>query len=166
MLGFVSVSLFAFLAAISAWRRATPGPARERASAFALAFGVRDCLFTLGVLANMAYDLVPGMLHEATEFTSILLSTSSTLNKVGEKIANTAMPQVQPTPVYVQFKKLEVYRAAIEAAHETGGIGARERASLDRLRAKLGLDPTDCAAVEAEVAGAGDAPPSGATPTP
>lgn len=81
----------------------------------------------------------------------LLLFLVPKLNKVGEKVANAAMPQVQPTPVYVQFKKLEVYRVAVESAQETGGIGPRERSSLDRMRDKLGLVPADCTAVEADV---------------
>lgn len=78
------------------------------------------------------------------------------LNKVGEKVANTAMPQVQPTTGYVAFKKLEVYKAAVESAYEeAGAITPRERGILDRLRGKLALSAEDCAAVEAEVSSRG-----------
>lgn len=80
-----------------------------------------------------------------------MLVLAPRLNKVGEKVANAAMPQVQPTPAYVTFKKLEVYRAAVESAQETGGIDERQRATLDKLRSKLGLAPDDARAVEAEV---------------
>lgn len=74
------------------------------------------------------------------------------LNKVGEKVANTALPQVQPTSEYVAFKKLEVYRAAVESALETGNeIDPNERRMLDRLRAKLALAETDAQAIEAEL---------------
>lgn len=74
------------------------------------------------------------------------------LNKIGDKVANSALPAVQPTPVYLAFKKLEVYRSAVEAAHETGGVTDKERATLDRLRDKLQLTSQDAAAVEQEVA--------------
>ena len=80
-----------------------------------------------------------------------MLVVTPRLNKMGDKVANAAMPSVQPTPAYVQFKKLEVYRAAVEAAHETGGIDDRQRATLDRLRQKLGLAVADTQAMEAEV---------------
>lgn len=73
------------------------------------------------------------------------------LNKLGDKVANTAMPSVQPTPAYIQYKKLEVYKAAVESAIETGGVTDKERASLGRLGAKLGLSPEDCRALEADV---------------
>ncbi|HUR25365.1 MAG TPA: hypothetical protein VM327_05040 [Candidatus Thermoplasmatota archaeon] len=95
---------------------------------------------------NKTYGLVAGGIAAGA-----MLVLTPRLNRMGEKVANTAMPQVQPTPVYLQFKKLEVYRAAVEAAQETGGIGPRERAGLDRLRDKLGLAAADCAAVEAEL---------------
>jgi hypothetical protein len=73
------------------------------------------------------------------------------LNKLGDKVANAAMPSVQPTSDYVAFKKLEVYRAAVEAAHETGGLGEKDRAALDRLGDKLGLKEADARAVERDV---------------
>jgi uncharacterized membrane protein YebE (DUF533 family) len=81
----------------------------------------------------------------------LLVFLAPKLNKLGDKVATKAMPQVEPTPAYIQFKKMEVYRAAVESAQETGGIDARHRATLDTLRAKLGLDAKDCALVEAEV---------------
>src|SRR5207245_833672 len=74
------------------------------------------------------------------------------LLKVGDRVANAAMPKVQPTSEYLAFKKLEVYRAAVESALETGGITTKERASLDRLCGKLNLASPDAAAVEAELA--------------
>jgi hypothetical protein len=74
------------------------------------------------------------------------------LNKVGDKVADVAMPQVQPTSAYLAAKKIEVYRAAVESALENdGAIDERERSMLDRLRAKLALTMDDCAAVEADV---------------
>lgn len=87
-----------------------------------------------------------------------MLVVTPRLNKIGDKVANAALPQVQPTPAYLQFKKLEVYRAAVEATQETGGIDERERATLERLRTKLGLSPDDAAALEAEVASQAPAP--------
>lgn len=80
-----------------------------------------------------------------------LLFLTPRLNKIGDKVADVAMPKVQPTSDYLAFKKLEVYRAAVEAAQETGGISDKDRASLARLRAKLGLKEPDTTAVEAEV---------------
>ena len=81
----------------------------------------------------------------------IVLVLAPRLNKLGDKVANAAMPAVQPTTAYVTFKKLEVYRSAVEAAHETGGLTPKDRASLERLRAKLGLSASDAEAIEAEI---------------
>jgi hypothetical protein len=86
------------------------------------------------------------------------------LNKVGEKVANVAMPQAQPTNAYLSFKKLEVYRAAVESAQETGGITEKERAALDKLRHKLGLTAADTQAVEAEVSAPTTSAPTGSMP--
>lgn len=83
----------------------------------------------------------------------LLLFAAPRLNKLGDKVANTALPKVQATTDYIAFKKLEVYKAAVEAAHETGGITEKDRASLDRLRAKLGLDESDARALEREIVG-------------
>ena len=84
----------------------------------------------------------------------IVLVLAPRLNRLGDKVANAAMPAVQPTSEYVAYKKLEVYRAAIESAIEGDGkIDRAERAMLDRLRAKLGLSEADAAALEAELGG-------------
>lgn len=81
----------------------------------------------------------------------VLLFLVPKLNRMGEKVANVAMPKVQPTSDYLAYKKLEVYRAAVESAHETGGISEKDRASLQRLQQKLGLKGEDANAIEAEV---------------
>lgn len=72
------------------------------------------------------------------------------LNKLADKVANKALPAVQPTSGYLTFKKLEVYRAAVESAME-GGITPKDRGMLDRLQTKLGLAKDDAAAVEHEL---------------
>lgn len=83
----------------------------------------------------------------------LLLFAAPRLNKLGDRVANTAMPNVQPTSEYLAYKKLEVYRAAVESAVEGDRkIDSAERAMLDRLRSKLGLKESDAAALEAELA--------------
>ncbi|HVL49465.1 MAG TPA: hypothetical protein VM889_12975 [Candidatus Thermoplasmatota archaeon] len=81
----------------------------------------------------------------------LLVFAMAPLQRFTERLADRAMPSVQPTPAYIAYKKLEVYRAAAESAMETGGVDARERAALERLRDKLGIAPQDAAAVDAEV---------------
>lgn len=81
------------------------------------------------------------------------------LNKFADGVANKAIPQAQPTPDYIAYKKLEVYKAAVESAWEDGLLDARDRSLLDSLRRKLALKQADADAIEAEFAGTRPAPP-------
>jgi hypothetical protein len=83
----------------------------------------------------------------------LLLFAIRPVERAIDRLADRAMPRTTGTPEYVAFRKLEVYKAAVESAHETGGISARERASLDRLRAKLSIAEADAARIEADVTG-------------
>lgn len=83
----------------------------------------------------------------------LLLFALHPLQRAAERVANVAMPRTTGTPEYLAYKKLEVYKAAVESAHEAaGGIDATQRAVLDRLREKLDLRADDAAAMEHEVA--------------
>jgi len=68
-----------------------------------------------------------------------------------ERFANGVMPDVSPTPEYVAYRKLEVYRAAFEGLYADAVVSDKERATLDRLRIKLAIQPADALAIEAEV---------------
>lgn len=78
----------------------------------------------------------------------LVLFAAPRLNRIADKVADKAAPAVQPTPAYVIYRKLEVYRAAVESAIEEGGMTAKDRAVLARLRQKLGLAEEDATAVE------------------
>jgi hypothetical protein len=67
------------------------------------------------------------------------------------KVANEAMPNVSATPEYVAFRKLEVYRAAFEGLNSDAQITDKERAMLEKLRVKLGIQSADAAALEADM---------------
>lgn len=108
------------------------------------------CVFVVSKLVEAYASRNLGFVAGAVA-AGLLLFAAPRLNKLGDKVANTAMPQVQPTSDYLAYKKIEVYRAAVEAAHETGGLTEKDRASLDRLRAKLGLKTEDASAVERDV---------------
>lgn len=83
----------------------------------------------------------------------LLLFALHPVQRAAERVADVAMPRTTGTPEYLAYKKLEVYRAAVESAHEAaGGIDATQRAVLDRLRGKLGLRDDDAVAMESEVA--------------
>jgi hypothetical protein len=69
------------------------------------------------------------------------------------RIANEAMPTVSATPEYVAYRKLEVYRAAFEGLNADAQITDKERAMLEKLRLKLGIQPGDAAALEEDMRG-------------
>ncbi|MDQ7828734.1 MAG: hypothetical protein QN122_02190 [Armatimonadota bacterium] len=83
----------------------------------------------------------------------VLLFAAPRLNKLADRVAEATVPGpgTGPPAEYLAYRKLEVYKAAVETAAETGLIDQRERTFLARLRAKLGLAPETAAAVEEEV---------------
>jgi len=93
---------------------------------------------------SQSYGLAAGGL-----VAGLLLLAIRPLERVADRVASAAMPRADGSPEYLAFKKLEVYRAAVESAIETDGrIDAREEIKLDRLAAKLGVRPEDARAVE------------------
>jgi hypothetical protein len=83
----------------------------------------------------------------------VMMFLITPVQKAAEGFANRALPQVQDTPEYLTFKKLEVYQAAVESAHELGADRERSRAFLDRLAETLAIRAEDRAAIEQDVAG-------------
>jgi hypothetical protein len=67
------------------------------------------------------------------------------------KVANGAMPAVSATPEYVVYRKLEVYRAAFEGLYADATVSEKERAMLERLRVKLGIQVGDAGTIEGQV---------------
>lgn len=82
----------------------------------------------------------------------LVLFVAPRLNRVADKVADKAAPNVKPTSEYMSYRKLEVYRAALESALEEGAIDGKQRAILDRLRAKLGLPAEAAAQMEQDLA--------------
>lgn len=79
----------------------------------------------------------------------LLIFALRPIERAAASVAEAAMPKVDGSVAYAQYKKFEVYRAAVESALEGGSdIDPRERGVLDRLRAKLALAPEDAAALE------------------
>lgn len=89
---------------------------------------------------------------------ALLFLVVSPLQRFSERVAEVAIPATRTTPEYLAFRKLEVYKAAVESARETGGVSAKERATLGRLREKLGVSDVDAAAIEQDVGFYRDAP--------
>jgi hypothetical protein len=67
------------------------------------------------------------------------------------RIAHEAMPSVSPTPEYVAYRKLEVYRAAFEGLYADTQLSDKERVTLEKLRIKLGIQIGDAVALETEI---------------
>lgn len=223
--GFLGLGVYALIAAVSAFRRTTPGSAaRSRAKWWVVAFGTRDVLWGLHVLAFflivtqwgdqsramfllwtfgppsyllvyaglLAYGILRTQLldidlkikwgisrgttasimivlvlaaSKVTEFyvtrevgyvaggvaAGVVLFMAPRINKIGEKVAKTALPQVENTSQYLAFRRLEVYQAAVQSAIEGGGITDKERDTLRRLSAKLGIHPADAARLESDM---------------
>ena len=82
----------------------------------------------------------------------LLVFAMAPLQRLADRVASTAVPGASGSPEYVAARKFEVYRAAVESALEGGGdVTPRERAILDRLRAKLGIAETDARLIESEM---------------
>lgn len=214
-------------AGLDAWRRAPRGSAqRDRARAYAAAFGVQDAgyaiLVTLMNVPGMPLEVVRGVIvasqvflilvlallarallrHQLFDFdlkvkrgiatgtvaaafvavffvvsegaqallserfgpvvglvaAGLLVFLLTPLQRVGERVADAAMPRVAPTPEYLAYRKLQVYRATLEGAYADGEVTARERVMLERLRTELRIAEEDAAAIERDVHGA---PPGG-----
>jgi uncharacterized membrane protein YebE (DUF533 family) len=61
------------------------------------------------------------------------------------------MPGVEPSSTYINTRRAEIYRAALEGAAEDGRVTSTERAILERLREQLGLEDGVARLLEDEV---------------
>ena len=69
-----------------------------------------------------------------------LLVVIRPLERLASRVSDAALPQVRPTDDYLAFRKVEVYRAALESAAQDGVVTEKERAILASLRESLGID--------------------------
>ncbi len=76
------------------------------------------------------------------------------VQRFAESVASGIMPGVEGTPAYLESRKQEVYRAALEGAIEDGVVTGKERAILDRLREQLEIPAQTAETLEREMAGA------------
>lgn len=81
----------------------------------------------------------------------LLLFALRPLDALSKRLASRVVPSGDASQEYTAFRKLEVYRLALESAWENGTVRDRERAALDRLRTKLGVDAVDTGLLEADV---------------
>lgn len=79
--------------------------------------------------------------------TGLVLFAIHPLQRFAEGLSDKAMPKTGATPEYLAFRKMEVYKAAVEEL-AVGGVTAKERRALDALRGKLGIGVADAKAME------------------
>jgi len=105
-------------------------------------------LVSEGVSAFLSAELgnVAGLLAAA-----VVVFFLAPLQRFAERVASTAMPNTENTPAYTTFRKMQVYETAVAEAREGGGISAKERALLIRLRDSLGICESDAEAIERDL---------------
>ena len=81
----------------------------------------------------------------------LLVFALAPLQRAAEKVADAAMPGVANSQEYLSFRKLQVYRSALELATEDGVITDHERRVLKSLRADLDIADSDAQALEADL---------------
>jgi hypothetical protein len=77
-----------------------------------------------------------------------LILAHKPIERVASGLSSAVLPDVNPSPAYVAFRKLEVYQEALEAAYEDGLLSKEDRVILKRLEAKLGVDSSDATRLE------------------
>lgn len=90
----------------------------------------------------------------------LLVFVLAPLQRLAERVGDAAMPDVAETPDYFAYRKMTVFRAALESALQDGEMTTRERLTLTRLMAELGITPQDAAAMEQDVLRAAGRPAS------
>jgi hypothetical protein len=82
------------------------------------------------------------------------------LRRFAQRFADGVMRDVDDTPAYLEGRKIDVYRTALEGILEDGIVTPKERRVLQRLREQLAISEEDAAQLEAEVAAHIAAPPA------
>ena len=80
----------------------------------------------------------------------VILVLLRPIQRLAQHMVGGVMQGVDETPAYLEARKMEIYRAAVEGAVEDGVITVKERSILERLREKLELSEADAKAVELE----------------
>ncbi len=81
----------------------------------------------------------------------VLMFFLTPLQQFAERVASAAMPNTKNTPEYAAFRKMQVYEAAVSEALLEGGISAKERSLLNRLRDSLDVTESDADAIELDL---------------
>ena len=73
------------------------------------------------------------------------------IQRLALRMTNRLMYSVQNTPEYLEVRRLEVYRAALEGVVEDGLVTDKERRILDHLRDDLRISPEEAVTLENEL---------------
>jgi len=77
-----------------------------------------------------------------------ILGVLRPMQRLALRMTNGLMRSVQNTPGYLDVRRLEVYRAALEGAVQDGIVTDKERGILDQIRDDLGISPGEAVALE------------------
>ncbi|MGQ0535814.1 MAG: hypothetical protein ACT4PT_07060 [Methanobacteriota archaeon] len=73
------------------------------------------------------------------------------LQRVAERVSDRAFPNVDATATYLNYRKLEIYKVALENMWRDGVIQENEAATLAALRRELGVSEEEHALLERDV---------------
>ena len=84
--------------------------------------------------------------------TGVLLLFLTPIQRWAENLSDAAMPNVQQSPEYLHYRKLQVYGEAVsDTVRRNGAVSPVDRAALNQLQANLGLTHSDVARLEKEL---------------
>ncbi len=81
------------------------------------------------------------------------------IERLGFRLANVALPEVEANAVYFDARKREVYRDTFESMLRDGRIDAQEQVILEKLRARLEIPDDVVAQIEGEIMPVMSGPP-------
>ncbi len=82
--------------------------------------------------------------------TGALIFFMDPIQRVAERFSDAAMPNTRKTPEYENYRKLQVYESAVQAALEDGRISKRQRRVLDSMIRSMGIDGQVAAKLESD----------------
>ncbi|HEV8359227.1 MAG TPA: serine/threonine-protein kinase [Candidatus Thermoplasmatota archaeon] len=106
---------------------------------------VASFVVVLVVAREGAQALLPGDVATLVGIgaTAGLVLALTRVQRFGERVADRALPEVADDPAFLNARKVEVYRAALEEAFARGGELAGQDARLAALRDELGFSERD-----------------------
>jgi hypothetical protein len=84
--------------------------------------------------------------------TGVMLFALAPLQRVAERVANTAMPDVKPVESLTGDERAALYREQLALAYGDGHVTADERVLLDHLRRRLSIDAEHAMTMESDEA--------------